>query len=223
MTKFGGYDMVNSWYQEGYESCYHTGFIAKTYRLVYRFMERPHRSSGNSRILEVGAGNGSYRKYAEPRYREYIELDIRQINSGDLPKGVKRFQGDATKLQIFPNRSFDRLVATCVLVHLEEPMAALREWRRVVRPGGSLTIYVPPEAGWLVRAVRRLIMWRKPAKMGFDGRRIASLEHRYSYFHLDALVREVFSSDQIVRRTFPFPFFEFDFALFHIYEIRLAD
>lgn len=90
-----------------------------------------------------------------------------------------------------------------------------------MRSGGSLTIYVPPEAGWLVRVARFLGPWQIARRKGYEPTRLAYLEHKYSYFHLDALIKEVFRGDLIRRRTFPFRAFKFDLALFHVYEIQL--
>jgi SAM-dependent methyltransferase len=38
------------------------------------------------------------------------------------------------------DRDFDAVVGVDVLHHIEDPVGALREWRRVVRPGGRLAI-----------------------------------------------------------------------------------
>lgn len=50
--------------------------------------------------------------------------------------------GDVTALP-FADGSFDRVVASQVLEHLEDPVAALREWARVLAPGGVLLVAVP--------------------------------------------------------------------------------
>lgn len=47
--------------------------------------------------------------------------------------------GDALKLD-FPDNSFDIVHAHQVLVHLRDPVAALKEFHRVVRPGGVIAV-----------------------------------------------------------------------------------
>lgn len=214
------FDVVSDWYRNGYERTYHTGLIGWVYRKVYQYMEKPHRRHHQSTILEVGAGSGEYRIQTSPSFSRYVELDLRDTSTIDNSPGVEQVVGDAQELSQFSDGEFDRVVATCVLVHLDNPLKALLEWKRVVKPGGYLTIYVPPEAGLLVRLVRRLVTWRGPAKEGLDARRIASLQHRFSYFYLDAIIQETFVDDQVSRRTFPFKLLEYDLALFHVFEIQ---
>lgn len=213
------FEVVSDWYASGYEQAYHTGFIGWVYQQVYRFMEKPHKDRRRGAILEVGAGSGDYRSHAQPNFARYVELDLRKIPISDEKVAVEKVVGDAQDLSRFGDGEFDRVVATCVLVHLDNPLRALREWRRVVKLGGSLTIYVPPEAGLLVRWVRKLVTWRGPSAAGLDARRIASLQHKFSYFYMDAIIKEVFSNDLVERRTFPFQLFEYDFSLFHVFEI----
>lgn len=43
----------------------------------------------------------------------------------------------------FPDARFDVVYATHVLEHLEDPFAAMGEWRRLLRPGGEIHVKVP--------------------------------------------------------------------------------
>jgi len=43
----------------------------------------------------------------------------------------------------FPDERFERVYASHVLEHLADPLAAMREWHRLLRPGGELHIRVP--------------------------------------------------------------------------------
>lgn len=46
----------------------------------------------------------------------------------------------------FPDQSFDLVIASDVLEHIADEHAALKEWRRVLRPGGQLLVFVPAHA-----------------------------------------------------------------------------
>lgn len=66
-------------------------------------------------------------------------LDLARAKSGAEP--VEWVEGHANELP-FPDASFDRVVTSLLLHHLERPVkrAALKEARRVVRPGGRLHV-----------------------------------------------------------------------------------
>ncbi len=96
-----------------------------------------------ARILDAGCGSG----------RNMVELARRGSVSGvelsDTSAGLARARGageviSGSVLQMpFASASFDLAVCLDVLEHLEDDLAALRELRRVVAPGGSLLVTVP--------------------------------------------------------------------------------
>ena len=61
-----------------------------------------------------------------------------EINNVVLPDVV----ADAMQLP-FPSRSLDFIIASHVLEHLPFPLAALRHWYDVLRPGGVLLLKIP--------------------------------------------------------------------------------
>jgi len=77
-------------------------------------------------------------------------------------------QCDAVSLP-FPDQCFDRVIATCLIAHLKDPEVALTEWRRVLRKGGELTMYVPCELGFSLRLFRKLFLAPKAKRLGFQG------------------------------------------------------
>jgi len=108
-----------------------------------------HRLEAGSRILDVGSGPGTITLDLARRVRpgEVIGVDasaevVAQANGLAGSEGVRnvRFQtGDAYALE-FADDSFDVVHAHQVLQHLGRPVDALREWRRVLKPGGLLAV-----------------------------------------------------------------------------------
>jgi ubiquinone/menaquinone biosynthesis C-methylase UbiE len=55
-----------------------------------------------------------------------------------VPSDLLTFvQGDATRIPL-PDNSFDVVTCQTLLMHLAKPLDALREIRRILRPGGLL-------------------------------------------------------------------------------------
>ena len=97
--------------------------------------------------LACGVGYGSEILSASPRVTSYVGMDVSDDSVGEA---VRRFAGPgrrflkASALEIpLPDASGDTIVSLETLEHLHEPERALREYRRVLRPGGLLVGSVP--------------------------------------------------------------------------------
>jgi SAM-dependent methyltransferase len=61
---------------------------------------------------------------------------------------VRRFdlwQGDANRITEYVKEQFDYVYSSHCLEHMDDPRAALREWWKLVKPGGHLFLIVPDE------------------------------------------------------------------------------
>ncbi len=58
------------------------------------------------------------------------------------PVGIQ-FLREASDLHDIPDDSYDVVISSHCLEHIANPLRALREWRRVCRPGGYLCLIVP--------------------------------------------------------------------------------
>ena len=91
------------------------------------------------RVLDIGCGEKAKRLLVNERVTEYIGLD----HEGSLhDKSEVDLVGTAYRIPQ-PDDSFDGIVCTAVLEHLEEPHAALVESLRVLRRGGCAIYTVP--------------------------------------------------------------------------------
>ena len=102
------------------------------------------------RVLEIGPGTGYYTldlaEWVGPDGRVEI-FDLQQefldhVMRGAGERGLANIvatQGDATALP-YEDGSIDAVVLTAVLGEIPDTLAALREIRRVLRPGGRLVV-----------------------------------------------------------------------------------
>ncbi|HXR28582.1 MAG TPA: methyltransferase domain-containing protein [Solirubrobacteraceae bacterium] len=109
-----------------------------------------------------------------PAYSRLAALDIldyaeRTLWSDDGQIDIKprrRLIGEAGKLEAVADHSYDALLASHVLEHLANPLGALAEWQRVVRPGGHILLVVPHRDGTFdhLRPVTTLAHMREDAE-----------------------------------------------------------
>ena len=102
-----------------------------------------------SRILDAGAGELQYKKYCS--HLQYVSQDFAQYSGTGDEKGLQTKTWDQTQLDIVcdivdipePDASFDAIMCIEVFEHLPEPVAALRELTRLLKPGGYLVTTAP--------------------------------------------------------------------------------
>jgi SAM-dependent methyltransferase len=101
-----------------------------------------------SKILDAGAGECQFKKFCS--HLEYVSQDFGKY-TGEGEIGLQTGVWDNTKLDIISDitaipvesGSFDAVMCTEVLEHVPDPVAALKEMNRVLRPGGHLLITAP--------------------------------------------------------------------------------
>lgn len=216
-------DKIDEFYCKHYPKMFDSGFVGRIAGFVHWVMETPYgKDSFYSKVLEVGSGNGQHFGYVKHGFDQYIESDIRaneRLNGDEATEKWVRLIADAETLHNVEDNSIDRLIATCVLVHFGNPETALINWKRVVKKGGRLTIFVPTEPGMLLRFFRFFVTSRKAKKLGFDHKSVHYREHRNMWILCDILIRETFSDSKIAPRKFPLGLFPWNFRLFDVYEI----
>ena len=99
-------------------------------------------------MLDVGAGSAPYRSefsHCEYRTQDYAKLQADQL----LDKhGYSQLDYECDILHIpVDDGSFDVVLCTEVLEHVPEPIEAIREISRILRPGGKLLLTAPLGSG----------------------------------------------------------------------------
>src|SRR4030042_5267546 len=111
-------------------------------RLVWQaVLDEFVRPRKGTKILDVGCGAG-INLLMLGQFGQAIGIDSSKRAVELSKKYGKAALGDALKLP-FPDESFDVLTALDLLEHLEDDRKALREWRRVLKPGGYALVSVP--------------------------------------------------------------------------------
>lgn len=111
--------------------------------------------TGN-RVLEIGFGDGSAVRdvLAQASSVRYVGLDIsptmveeaRRLNAPLAADGSATFHLGSADAMPFADDSFDRIFSIGVIHFWDDPEAALKEVRRVLRPGGLMRMgCVAPE------------------------------------------------------------------------------
>lgn len=153
-------DYLARWSKLYESSNYDAGLAGWFLRKSHEWCERPFGPDRHfPRVIEVGAGTGVHVGHVRHGFDEYLMTDL---NAPVLGAAAARAGGrvhtrseDATALRV-PDASFDRLIATHVLEHLPEPHRVLREWCRVVKPGGVISLVLPCDPGLAWRLGRTL-------------------------------------------------------------------
>lgn len=130
-----------NYYQNGVETnLLQKYWHSKKWRTLSRFLGDISRG----KLLDVGCADGTTAVYIAKQYpkievygMDYFDKVIKYAKK--IHPEVEFLHGDAHKIPFKP-KTFDVVVATEVLEHLENPKQALSEIHRVLKPGGILII-----------------------------------------------------------------------------------
>ena len=118
----------------------------------------------SGRVLEVGAGDGANFMHYPPKVDQVLAVEPEPYLRGRAQRSaaavrvpVTVMDGVAERLPV-PDGAVDAAVASLVLCSVADQAAALRELRRVVRPGGQLRFYEHVRADTApLRAIQALL------------------------------------------------------------------
>lgn len=235
---------ADQYYTNYYKKIMSGGIVGHFVRLYHKALEKPFFQNDNfPSVIELGAGNCEHLPFVKHSFEEYtlsdIRIDLLLESTSDLlntkmlidkPKYIKSMGSkitctkiDAGDLTGIKDNKFDRLIAGCLILHLEKPEKALREWRRVVKKGGVLSIYIHSEPGMLLRFSRSVSTVLLGKKLGVDHLHHVYREHKLSYLAIKYLINNVFINDEVQFKSFPIPYLSWNYSLWKVVQIKLKD
>jgi SAM-dependent methyltransferase len=161
---------------------------------------------GGGRLLDIGCGNGSFLSEANRLgwSATGIEIDPRAVRAGRTA-GLDIREGGLPDTRL-PGEHFDAVTLSHVIEHVHDPLAALAEVGRLLKPGGQVSLATPNldstgssvfKQRWRgLEAPRHLVLFNPAAleaavrAAGFvDVRRLPAVPSALGYFTLSWRMR----------------------------------
>jgi SAM-dependent methyltransferase len=190
-----------------------------------------NKTSRPRKLLEIGFASGEHvSKVQSFPSEKYVGLDINQPATDrfiqSLPdeqrQKISFVQSDAADMP-FEDNYFDRVVSTCLLHHVQDPLKVLREVRRVTEGNGEIAIGVPCDPGILNRLVKSVITYPGMRRLGVERPKfIYALEHPNQVGGLVEIAKFVFQNDELGIKYAPFGFKSWNANLMLVLHVIVA-
>jgi ubiquinone/menaquinone biosynthesis C-methylase UbiE len=209
--------IISDYYSNIFSKLCHSGVNLKGSRWFYKKIRRLIPNVQDKIILEVGGGSSEFLKAGNldllNNCDKYFTLDL--IDNLDRIKStfsnskakidkLSFIKADVESIPLL-DKSVDVVVSTCLFAHIDRPLEALLEVKRILKPGGSFIVGLPTDPGLLNRTLKKLITYSKLKKLGEQNPRLVyALEHQNSVSNLIAIINYVFQDDLKIYRYLPF-------------------
>jgi SAM-dependent methyltransferase len=207
--------VLDDFYENHYEKLHGEGALGLGGKLMHSFLERGRSATHHhSKVLELGCGNFEHFPYLKHNWDEFTAVDLRvpsdiEARNFMAVNGTKFVKSDVSTLP-FEDNSFDRVLATCLVLHIQELPNALEEWQRVTRKSGFIDLLIPCETGVAHRFMRSLVSKPNARRRGIDSKSwklINALDHVNSFPRAISLLE----ASIIDGRSLEISFFPFGF------------
>lgn len=176
-----------------------------------------------SKVVEIGAGTGEHLPFIRHQFNEYVltdldpkTLDVAKMKLTAAYGSRVKFEMQTADRLAYADNTIDRLIAVHVLEHIYQPHLALKEWFRVLRHGGVLSILIPTDPGIAWRLGRHLGPRKNALKQGIAYDYVMAREHVNACNNLIAILRHYFPKAQEAWWPTPIPSIDLNlFFAFH--------
>lgn len=206
--------------ESNYASPLQSAVMRASHRLTEKqFQKRDH----FSKVLEIGAGTGEHLGFVRHSFDQYVlsdmdakTLEVAKLKLSDKFDNKLMFETQSGERLTYADNSFDRLIATHVLEHIYQPHLAIKEWVRVVKNGGVLSILIPTDPGLAWRLGRHLGPRKNAIAQGIAYDYVMAREHVNSCNNLIAILRHYFPESKEAWWPLPIPSIDLNlFFAFH--------
>jgi ubiquinone/menaquinone biosynthesis C-methylase UbiE len=222
-----GSELSKKYYSEAFSGVQYTGSLGWFSNFYHKKLDNGLDGQFFSTILEIGSGKGEHVSFIQHGYEKYELIDA---NSEEpfvaVPKELLsklNFTNCDANVLPFSDEHFDRCLATCVLLHVSNLEKVLLELRRVTKPGGLITLYLPCDPGIVYRWIRHWISHKKQSTAlqisMLETKYLWSIEHRNHFLGVLSAIKYIFEADKLTIKRFPFPKLSWNLNLFLVITI----
>lgn len=206
------------------QSNYSSPLQSSVMRASHKLVEKAYDDQTHfGRVLEVGAGTGEHLPFVHHRFDEYTlsdldpkTLEVAKSKLAGIHESKVGFEVQTGCELAYSDNIFDRLVATHVLEHIYQPHLVLKEWYRVLKHGGVLSILIPTDPGIAWRLGRHFGPRKNAMAQGIAYDFVMAREHVNSCNNLIAILRHYFPESKEAWWPLPIPSIDLNlFFAFH--------
>ena len=230
MLSFGLMDTQDQIIEEFYTKHYYLLFTQN--KLLNHLKARTHINLEKNltrdtyeRVLEIGSGNGEHFSFVSHSFKFFTMLDV---HDSPLRQRLTDSRIDFIKADIetfgFRDKQYDRIIMSCVLHHLANPLQALYNIREMLSPNGIFSLFLPCDPGISNRLNRFLFVNPTAKSLGIKNYNLVNaIEHRNHFLSLNQMVNYVFNDFTIKVKYFPFRINSHNLNAYAVYQIYRSD
>ncbi len=195
-------------------------FHSKTHRNLENKIVIRNAKEKSSFILEVGGNIGEHIKYVRTPFAKYLLTDFRETKYISNDSRVSFECIDVQDIP-YPDNTFDRVICTCLLHHVDNPTLALKEMLRVTKKNGTISILLPCDPGFVYRFAKVIgpnRVWRKHGILNPSFFHYS--QHRNHFLGIKSSINEIYFKEKIHWKYWPFKFSSWNLNMFTVVTIE---